>query len=182
MRLFTAGFLIALLTGLLFLATPGALANSGQLTESEAKASFVFNVARYVTWPKSAFSSEDTLEIGILGNGASGSAWDGLKGKTVQGRKLVVRKSRDLDDLRSCQVIYIEDSERRSLPRILRVLRHEPVLTISAMDEFIRSEGGMVNLKIVNNRLTLAVNLGNARASGLDISSYLLKLAVEVLQ
>ena len=182
MRFYAAGLLIAVLAGRLFLAAPGAWADSGPLTESQAKASFVFNVARYVTWPKSAFSSEGILEIGILGNSASGSAWDGLKGKSVQGRKLVVRKSRDLDDLRSCQVIYIESSERRNLSRILRTLHHEPILTVSEMDEFIRSEGGMVNLKIVNNRLTLAVNLGSVRASGLDISSYLLKLAVEVLQ
>jgi hypothetical protein len=171
----------SLLAGILCLLFLTPCRASAQVSEAQAKAAFVFNVIRYVTWPTSAVN-DNAIQIGILGKSPADNAWDRLQGKVHQGRKLVVRKSRNLDDLLNSQIIFIEASERNELGRIHRLLKNEPILTISDMDNFTRNDGGMIQLRFVNSRLTLTVHLGNARASGLDISSYLLKLAVEVQQ
>lgn len=152
------------------------------LSEAQAKAVFVFNAIRYVTWPKTVFRSEDTIEVGVLTKSGSDVSWDILKGKTVQGRKVVVKKSSDMDDLRSCQVIYIDATARKDLVRALNAFRQESILTISDIDNFHMHEGGMITLSVANSKLNFTVNLATARKSSLDISSHLLKLAREVLQ
>lgn len=158
-----------------------AAEGSQQLTEYQVKAAFVFNVARYVVWQKSHLPASETVNIGILGRAPFSGDWDNLKGKTLQGRQVTVRTSTDMDDLRNCQVVFIEKSERRNVVRHLLVLRSDPVLTISDIDDF-HHNGGMVCLRVVNNRMTMSFNLKNVRAAGLDVSSYLLRLAIEVLK
>ena len=175
---------LSLLTALLFCALfrPHTTAASAQLSESQARAVFVFNIIRYVTWPKEVYNSENTLDVGILSKSTGDTSWNILKGKTVQGRQLVIRKSSDIDDLRSCQIIYIDTTARKDLVRILNAVKLEPIMTISDIDNFHTHEGGMITLNVVNNKLNFKVNLATARKSSLDISSHLLKLAHEVLQ
>lgn len=153
-----------------------------QLSESQAKAVFVYNIIRYVTWPKGAFKSEAVIEVGILTKSSGDASWNILKGNSVQGRKVVIRKSSDIDDLRSCQIIYMENSARKELVRALNSIKQEPILTISDMDKFHMHDGGMITLSVINSKLTFAINLATARKSSLDISSHLLKLAHEVVQ
>ena len=40
----------------------------------------------------------------------------------------------------------------------------------------------MINMNLINEKIVFEINLGNARKSGLDISSKLLQLAVKVHQ
>ena len=175
---------LSLLTALLFCALfrPNTTAASVQLNESQAKAVFVFNIIRYVTWPKEVYNSENTIEVGILSKTVNDSSWDILKNRTIQGKRLIIRKSSDIDDLRSCQIIYIDTTVRKDLVRFLNAIKLEPILTISDIDNFHTREGGMITLNIVNNKLNFTVNLATARKSSLDISSHLLKLAHEVLR
>ena len=175
--------ILSLLTALLFctLLQPGT-ATSAQLSESQAKAVFVYNIIRYVTWPREALNSENTLEVGVLAKSGSDVSWDILKGKSIQGRRLLIRKSSDIDDLRSCQIIYFDTTARKDVVRALNSIKQEPILTISDIDSFHLHEGGMITLKVINSKLNFTVNLATARKSALDISSHLLKLAHEVLR
>lgn len=150
-----------------------------QVAEPQAKAAFILNVARYVTWPRT-LSGGETFTIGILGKQAGSVSVEDLKSRTVQGKRVVVRVSQDIDDLRECRIVFIDTSERRHLSKALHALRGEPVLTMSDSDGFSRLVGGMLCLQVVNGRITMSINLTNARAAGLDISSQLLKLAAEV--
>lgn len=156
-------------------------AENGSMTEHQAKTAFLFNVIRYASWPRNAYPESEPFAVGILGDNSSESSWNALKGKQIHGRIITVTRSRDLDDLRNCQVIFIETSEKKQLARIIKQLHDEPVLTVSDMDGFYKN-GGMVNLIIANNRIKVAVNLKSARTAGIDISSQLLKLATEVIQ
>jgi hypothetical protein len=176
--------IMSLLTALLFCALlrPHTAAASAQLSESQAKAIFVFNIIRYVTWPREVYNSKNTIEIGILSKSANDFRWNILKDRTIQDRRLIVRKSSDIDDLRSCQIIYIDTTARKDLVRILNAIKQEPILTISDIDNFHLYEGGMITLNVINSKLNFTVNLATARKSSLDISSHLLKLAHEVLR
>lgn len=175
--------ILLLLTALLFCPlTLQFAAASPQLTESQAKALFVYNTIRYVTWPKTVFKSEDAIEVGVLTKASNDDSWDILKNRSILGRKVIVRKSSDIDDLRFCQIIYIDTTARKDFVRSLHAIRQESILTISDIDNFHMYEGGMITLKVVNSRLNFTINLATARKSALDISSHLLKLAHEVLR
>lgn len=166
----------------LFLTHPVVLnAEDLQLNEQQIKSAIVFNVARYVTWPASSLSAGSAFTIGILGQSHTISAWNSLHGKTIHGRSISVRRSSDLDELLNCQLVFIEQSERKKLSRILTALKEYPILTVSDIDAFSHS-GGMIGLQIVNNRMSFEINLKSARAAGLTISSNILKLASDVQQ
>jgi uncharacterized protein DUF4154 len=167
---------VVLALRILCCSTPAGAENP-HLGEGQVKAAFVFNVARYVSWP---FSGSDPFVIGVLGRGAVDGAFQGIRGKSVHGRVLEIRKSDDLDDLLTCQVIFIMPSKRKNIARILLQLQDYPVLTISDMDGFAQT-GGMVHLIREDDRIRFKINRAAAQRSGLKISSQLLKLAKEVI-
>ena len=148
------------------------------ISESQAKAAFVFNVVRYVNWPP---PGNDTVLIGILGKGPLSREWQSISGKTLSNRKLRIIKSNYVDEMLDCQLIVIEEAGPQKLPRILRILRDYPILTIGDSPVFL-SSGGSLNISLRNNRISFSVNLAQTRAVGLNISSNLLKLAAEVIK
>lgn len=178
MSLWLRTFLFMLLT-LCFSQAHSACAEEKQISEQQVKSAIVYNIARYVTWPVAVHGDNTLFTIGIFGQGVS--AWGTLPGKMLSGRKIVVRRITDIDDLVNCQIVYIDSSEKKNLPRILTVLKEIPVLTISEIEGFSHS-GGMIALRVINNRIKFDVNLKSTRASGLDISSNLLRLASEVVK
>lgn len=146
--------------------------------ENQAKAAFVFNVVRYVSWPP---PNSDTVLIGILGKGSLSSEWQSISGKSLNGKKLRVFKSNEIDDVLECQIVVIEETNHQKLSRILLLLKNYPILSIGDSPIFI-SSGGKLNVSLINNRISFTVNLAQARSVGLDISSNLLKLATEVIK
>ena len=154
-----------------------AEADERSISENQAKVAFVFNAVHYVTWPPTA--KGDSLVIGVLGKGSLESEWINISGKTLGGKKLAVFKSNNIDDMLDCQIVFIEEASPNRLSRILPFLRDNPILTIGDSSAFIQS-GGIMNIFVHNNRISFSVNLSQARAAGLVISSNLLKLATEV--
>lgn len=168
----TALFLLQLMCA------PALHAEDHQVSEAQAKAAFLVNVAYYVTWPQ---QHNDSLVIGVIGKGSLGAEWQGITAKSFHGRKVRVFKSNDLDDMLDCNIIYIEESNPKKLARILLVLRDRPVLTVGDSPLF-TTLGGSMTVFLQNNRLAFTINLTQARSAGLEISSNLLKLASEVIK
>ena len=148
--------------------------------EYQVKAAFLLNFANFVQWPTAALRN-DTFIIGILGQDPFDSALDSLKGKTVKGRRVIIKRYDDPEDAREATILFISGSEQRSLPRILKTLKNRPVLTIGDHPGFDRS-GVMINMLLVRKRVCFTINLAAANQTGMEISSHLLKLAQEVIE
>lgn len=160
------------------LCTPSAQAQEQLINENAAKAAFVYNVALYVSWPP---PQSDTILVGILGKGPLEPEWKNLTGKALNNRKVKVFKSNDIEELLECQIVFIEESSPKKLSRILSQLKNYPILTIGDSPAF-SNLGGMLHVSVKNNRITFVANQIQARSSGLEISSKLLKLATEVIK
>ncbi len=92
----------------------GALNVTAQVTrEYDLKAAFLFNFAQFVEWPASAFvSADEPFTIGVLGEDPFGAALDDvIRNERVNGRPLVVRRCRSVDDSKGCQILFISKSE-----------------------------------------------------------------------
>ncbi len=152
------------------------------MTDGQIKAAFVSNVIRYVTWPANATAADNEICIGVLGRSTPGNAWQSLNGRAVNGKKLRLRISTDIQDLDNCQVVFIDTSERKSTVRAISHLGNDPVLTIGDSEGFISHDGGMIKVVSGGGRLSFSISLRRARNAGLTISSHLLKLATEVYQ
>ena len=90
------------------LAVAGLLASAGVLaspTEYQVKAVFLFNFSRFVEWPAAAFESADApFVVGVFGHDPFGSDLDEvMKGKSVNGRPLVVRRLRSAAEGAGCR-------------------------------------------------------------------------------
>ena len=146
--------------------------------EYRAKAGFLYNFIVFTEWPSRVGSP---LPLCVYDSNPFGNELDALEGKSVGGRVLVVRSPKELDQLKSCRVVFVTASAIGSLPRILEALRGEPVLTV-ADSPGAAQRGVALNMEVDHERIVFQANLRAARAAGVDLSSKLLRLATEVRQ
>ena len=151
-----------------------------QVPESQVKAAFLINFAKFVEWPDAPSRSGKPLVIGLLGRDATGVALVTMAaGKVVSGRPLVLRHFTTISEVSECDLLYVARTESRRLPAVVEALKGRHVLTVSDHPEFAR-EGGMIAFRSGNRRVSFEVNPVAARGNGLIISSQLLSVAVVV--
>jgi hypothetical protein len=145
--------------------------------EYKVKAAYLYNFAKFVEWPAEVLADPSLpLSICIFGKDPFGDALDTIKGKTVKGRKLLIKRYSGVEDLKECHIIFISPSEEKNLAGILEKIKDMHMLTVSDMEGF-ADRGGMINLNKSKNRIRLEINLDAAQHSGLKMSSKLLKIA-----
>jgi hypothetical protein len=169
--------LLGLVAGALAFAPREAPAQLAVSREYQIKATFLFNFVQFVEWPKEAFTSSDTpICIGVLGEDPFGAALeDTVRGETVQNRKLIVQRSRRMESLKNCHLVFISKSETEQVPGILGALDPASVLTVSETQGFAQ-HGGIINLYLAGNKVRFEINPAAAHRKGLKISSELLSL------
>ena len=147
--------------------------------EYEVKAAFLFNFAQYVEWPPESFSTPATpIIIGVLGDDPFGSVLDQtVRGETVKSRPIAIHRSRQIENLRHCHLLFISKSERGRLAPIFAKLAGTHCLTVGETDRFAHN-GGIINFRLQGANVRFEINLNAARRSGLTISSKLLRLAI----
>jgi hypothetical protein len=174
-----AGFriLLGLAAGALAFAPREAPAQPAVSKEYQVKAAFLFNFVQFVEWPPEAFANSDTpICIGVLGEDPFGTALaETVSDETVQNRKLIVQRSRRVENLKDCQLIFISKSETERVPGILGDLDPVPALTVGEAQGFAQ-RGGIINMYLAGNKVRFEINPAAARRKGLKISSELLKL------
>ena len=153
----------------------------GPVLEYKVKAAFLYNFAKLVQWPATAFPKAETpLTIGVLGQDPFGADLDKtIAGKTIEGRHLAVERFLHLQDVKGCHLLFICASEKSQLPEILAKLRGQSVLTVGETAQFAEL-GGMIQLVKDHDRIRFAVNLDATKRAQLTISSKLLRLATIV--
>jgi YfiR/HmsC-like len=163
---------------LIALAWLAAATSASAPSEYQLKAVFLFNFAQFVEWPSQSFGAPDApFVIGVVGEDPFGGELDAVvRGETVLGHPLVVKRYRTLSEVKPCQILFISESELSRLDNILSSLDRRAVLTVS--DIYRAAERGTV-IQFTNerNRLRLRINVAAAKAAGLTISSKLLRPA-----
>lgn len=146
--------------------------------EYQVKAAFLYNFARYVTWPDSVLRrTSSPFVFGVLGDDPFGFRLDeALEGKTVGERPAVVHRYARIDEAAGADVLFVSSSERRNLPQILAALGNAPVLVVGEGEDFVR-HGGMIGLHAEGRKIRFDINLRAVERAGIKPSSQLLKLA-----
>jgi hypothetical protein len=175
-RLLAIGRFSILIALNLLLLLPGCT-GAQEANEYEVKAAFLYNFARFVEWPNSVSPDPNgPLVIAILGRDPFGAEIDrAIEGKTVNGRRLVIKRFSSLETYEQCHILFVSSSERGNLPRILAAVRTSSVLTVSETDRFAQI-GGIINFITIENRIRFEINQAAAARVGLKISSKLLSL------
>jgi hypothetical protein len=171
---------------LFFLAPPaGAGAETPMADEYEIKAAMLANVLRLVDWPASKNGDLTApFVIGVYGSDdmetALGGAVAKMAGrKTTAGHPIVIRRISGVEGIDQYHAIFLGGSDRKRLLAMIQAVGNQPVLTIGESDKF-TSLGGMVGLRVKDDRIQVEVNLAAAQSAGLSISSRLLRIATVV--
>lgn len=149
--------------------------------EYRVKVAILRKLTNFVEWPEGLTSSHfSTLGICIVGSDAFSDHLYTLTGQTVRGKKVSVERLHNDHKLPShCKIVFISRSEHDRLKPVLDNLNKEPVLTVSDQDGF-AEKGGMVNLRVVKNKVRFEINVAVVNRAGLRISAKLLRLATLV--
>ena len=147
-------------------------------SEYQVKAAYLFNFGQFVEWPASAFASPNApFVIGILGEDPFGGVIDEMvRGESLAGHPLVVQRFRKPEEIAACNILFIGRNEAPTLETTLGALRGRHILTVTdvAGDQ---SRAAIIVLLTENNRIRMRINLAEARANDLVISSKLLRPA-----
>lgn len=164
--------------GLLLPGGPDASAQTAPSREYQIKAVFLFNFAQFVEWPAAAFAGANSpIVIGVLGeNPFGGYLDDTVRDEKINSRPLEVQRYLQVDEIKTCHVLFISASEANRLEPILASLRSRSILIVGDADDFVQ-RGGMIRLAAAQNKIRLTINPEAAKAANLTISSKLLRSA-----
>jgi hypothetical protein len=176
LKLRHAAAIVAVLLALV--AAPARAQAPAAPTEYQVKAVFLFNFSQFVDWPASSFADgRAPLVIGVLGDDPFGATLDEIvRGETVNGRPLEVRRYQSVEQIDACHILFIERSQDEQLDAVFAALKGRNVLTVGDFAGFAR-RGGIIRFVTVGNKIRLHVNLAAAQEERLTISSKLLRPA-----
>jgi len=167
------------LSGTLFFGLASAVAQNQVSREYDLKAVLLYHFTQFVEWPAASFPRPDSpMVIGVLGRDPFGHALDILATQPAEnGRRIVIVRLRNLDAARNCHILFVSESEQDRLPEIIAALRNLPVLTVGDFEGFATGGGIVRFMKTPDDRIRLRINLDSVRASGLNMSAKLLRIA-----
>ena len=162
----------------LVLQVPGAAVADKTVSEYTIKAAFIYNFAHFTEWT----DDSNELKICVYGKDPFGDNLDKLHDKNSNGRTIKIIRTQLIEEVTTCHIAFLNiiPPERHLFEKALNVLNGNNVLTISDADNVI-DFGVMIGLVIVDDKVGFKVNHSHAKASDIEISSQLLKLAKEVI-
>jgi hypothetical protein len=162
----------------LFSALLLASAHAATPSEYQVKAVFLYNFSRFVEWPETAFADpKSPFVVGVFGFDPFGADLDeAVRGESVRGHPLVVRRVRNAAEVADCQILFIHHSERERVAEVLAAVDNRSILTVSDMENAAKL-GVMIRFVTEKGRIRMRINADSARAARLTISSNLLRSA-----
>jgi hypothetical protein len=170
------GALLMCIALLLRQGDPRVLAQS--IGEYQVKAAYLYNFAKFIQWPSEAFANDQSpLYLCIVDNDPFGQPLDGIaQGKMINGHALIIRRTTNLDDVKTCQIVFIGSSDKKRLSELLRRLKGSSALAVGESRDF-TSMGGGIQFYLENDRIRFCINVDALQRAHLAASSKLLALA-----
>jgi hypothetical protein len=171
--------LAAVLLAAISISLPGQLAFAAKdASETEVKIAYLYNFARYVGWPSSAFASDDApIVICVLGGGSfvgEAKAIIGSRKVGEHGVQVVARPA--VGQTGNCHILYIPESASGQHAEVIASLGSRSVFTVSESAGFAQ-EGGVANFIRENRKIRFEINRKAADKAGLKVSARLLRVA-----
>ncbi len=171
---------LCLVVSALMILAQGSEAMARSAAEDELKASFLYRLAHFITWPTEALPKSPDRPL-LFCVEARSSIRDELVeivvNRNIHGRPVRVVDLNPTADFESrlCHVLFVGETRMDEIRSQLDRLVGIPWLTVGEADTFIAS-GGMVNLHLANRKLSLEINREVLEAAGLRAASQLLRL------
>ena len=174
-----AGLAIALSSVLL----PKGIASPAAITESQVKAAYLYNFAKFIAWPERSFAKADApLEICVLDDTSFESTLrEIVYSHTVDGHPVQVVHVTAVADADNCHILFIPSLQNKQSRALIEAIGSNSIVTVGETQGFLE-EGGVIRFAIQEGKVKFQVNLRAAALSGVRISARLLGVASQVIQ
>lgn len=151
-------------------------------TVKRIKSAFIYNIAKFVTWPESTEHSDNVLEVCFYQRDFIGSAFATVEGRSIRGRTLTKRVVSGMEQIQGCAVLLLSHAEMKNYQQeYLTTGDRSGLLTIADMTASMRKgqvyPGVLVNLVRRKTSVGFEVSLHQVKQRQLSMSAQLLKLA-----
>ena len=162
----------------LFGASGRVSAEVDSVREYDLKAAYLFNFAKFTSWPESSFAApQSPMVVGVLGNQRFISALETVtRGRLIGGHAISVKAWSPQLGTTGLHVLYVESAYEARFARMAEALVVHGVLTVGETDAFMAS-GGAIRLVVEGDRLQFEISAAATERAGLTLSSQLLMLA-----
>jgi hypothetical protein len=150
------------------------------VSEYDLKAAYLYNFTQFVTWPATAFPDAGaSLRICIAGDNPFGPTLaNTVRNETAAGHPVEVATLASGQSIDGCHIVFVPPLSRNA-DTILAAAKVRPVLTVGDAPGFLEA-GGIVRFVVLDGRVRFDVNVRQAAAAGLALSSRLLQVARQV--
>ncbi|MDP4184522.1 MAG: YfiR family protein [Bacteroidota bacterium] len=150
--------------------------------EYQIKGLFVERFTKFISWNDSLSSVGHPFKITVLGNNPFGNRLDIIyHNKFIQNRRVEINYIGNIKQIQSPDILFICNSEKDQISRIIQKVSGKPVLTIADSPGFAQ-KGVIINFFFTSdNRIHFEINPKHAILNQLKISRLLLNNAKLVL-
>ncbi|HEX9781512.1 MAG TPA: YfiR family protein [Opitutaceae bacterium] len=151
-------------------------ASTAAPSEDQVKAAFLLNFPKYVDWPQGSFAdaSSPIVITVVADKGVENELRLIADGKTFNGRPMQIVAT--IEAGVAPHIVFIDASRNRRLGESIRNLCGQSVLTVGEGDDFFDA-GGIIRLARRDRKIRLEIDLVQADAAGLKLSSKLLAVS-----
>lgn len=181
-RAFRSG--LALIAAALIVPAPMAIAQPTttrspvQSLESEVKAVFLYNFAKYVDWPAAPQGSSASIRICVPANpDFLALVREAVQGEIVNGRPVTALGLDGLDAARECDILFVGRTGTLDAAAWVNAVRGRQILTVG---DGALTDGVVIAFVSDQNRVRFDINRQAGATQKLSISSRLLGLARRV--
>jgi hypothetical protein len=166
---------LVLVFSLLMLKTQNCVAQ--KFSKQEIKSAYIYNFITFVVWSP----EKKSITIGIIGeNKFTKVLASKLSAQKVKNIPLTIIEFTEDQDYSNCDVIYTTNDLQTNPEIVLEKIKGKSILSIGEMDDFCL-KGGIINFIEGNNgNYFFEINQSRAIEEKIQISSKLLKLAIQI--
>ena len=136
---------------------------------------FIYNFSKYIEWPA---VDKDEFVITVVGNDMAYREMLDIveKKKTLKNRKLVVKKSKSINDAGTSDVLFVTKSEKLS-PSEVKAQQKQGTLIITEHNDMAETASHINFILTKDSKIGFELNSALAEAAGLKVSNSLAGLA-----
>jgi YfiR/HmsC-like len=148
---------------------------AASVDERDMKAALIYNFSMYTTWPE---NSDQFFNICMFDGDQENLNEALLERRVLNGKPIHVRNIRDMEDLKTCQVLFMEEATTKNDKQLLQQLKKNSVLFVHNGEK--QTDASMIHIELVDKRYHFSINQQVAKDANLTLSSKLLRLATRV--
>lgn len=150
-----------------------------QTDVSTLKAVYLEKFSRFITWPKECNIEQldQPFIIAVFGNTKLTQSLQMVYSQQeIYNKRVIIQEITEFKDIKDCHILFIPESEKKEVQKILSITNGLPILTVSET-EGMAKKGVIINFFEENNKLRFEINESALLKSPLKMSYYLLSTA-----